>query len=251
MFNTNINYSLSDFSISRIINFCLLNFKFNKRNERIQNLYTTLSDISKDDNNIEDKEEFFHKIEKILLKRYYKHDIWKVIVILIPLSRLCNVDIRYLIGTNIVKLSKKYELETEEDIYKILNLATQKLKATDNDYEIDKLSDLIVTCILLVLELSSFNGTKEFNLNCSENTILIWLTGYGNYLKYDNKVSSSMEIINCGYKYDEIMNKLFLILEVVYDIKVENYKDIDDEFNWERVSEEIFSQLLSLNFKKF
>lgn len=244
MFNTNINYSLSDFSISRIINFCLLNFKFNKRNERIQNLYTTLSDISKDDNNIEDKEEFFHKIEKILLKRYYKHDIWKVIVILIPLSRLCNVDIRYLMGTNIAKLSKKYELETEEDIYKILNLATQKLKVTDNDYEIDKLSDLIVTCILLVLELSSFNGTKEFNLNCSENTILIWLTGYGNYLKYDNKVSSSMEIINCGYKYDEIMNKLFLILKVVYDIKVENYKDIDDEFNWERVSEEIFSQLL-------
>ncbi|MDD3007546.1 MAG: hypothetical protein RBR70_11775 [Arcobacter sp.] len=247
MFSININYGLNDSNIVRIINFCLLKLEFNNQNKKITNLntfYSFLYSISRDENNIKDKEEFFYRIEKILLKKYHKHDIWKVIVILIPLSRLCNVDIGYLIGTNIIKLSKKYNLETERDIYNILNLATQKLKVTDNDYEIDKLSDLIVTCILLVLELSSFNGRKEFDLNCSENTILIWLTGYGNYLKYDNKISSCMEIINCGYKYDEIMDKLFLILKVVYDIEVENYKDINEEFNWERISEEIFLRIL-------
>lgn len=247
MFSTNINYGLNDSNIVRIINFCLLKLEFDNQSKEIINLntfYNFLYSISRDENNIKDKEEFFYRIEKILLKKYHKHDIWKVIVILIPLSRLCNVDIGYLIGTNIIKLSKKYNLETEEDIYNILNLATQKLRDTKNEYEIDSLSDLIASCILLVFELSSFNGRKEFDLNCSENTILIWLTGYGNYLKYNNKISSSMEIINCGYKYDEIMNKLFLILKVAYDIKVENYKDINEEFNWERISEDIFLQIL-------
>lgn len=247
MFSTNINYGLNDSNIVKIINFCLLKLEFNNQNKEITNLntfYNFLYSISIDENNIKDKEKFFYRIEKILLKKYHKHDIWKVIAILIPLSRLCNVDIGYLIGTNIIKLSKKYSLETEEDIYNILNLATQKLKVTGNDYKIDKLSDLIVSCILLVLELSSFNGRKEFDLNCSENTIAIWLTGYGNYLKYDNKVSSCMKIVNCGYKYDEIMDKLFLILKVVYNIEIENYKDINEEFNWERISEEIFLQIL-------
>ena len=67
----------------------------------------------------------------------------------------------------------------------------------------------------------------------------IWTTGFGNYLEYDNKISDCIEKIGCCYKNDEIISKLFLLLRIVYDINIKDYKNEDEIFNWQKVSEEI------------
>ena len=42
----------------------------------------------------------------------------------------------------------------------------------------------------------------------------------------------------------KIISKLFLLLKIVYDINIKDYKKKDETFNWQKVSEEISMQIL-------
>lgn len=245
--HTNINYIRNNSKLIRIINFCLLKLNLAncyEKNTNFEKLCMTLYEISIIDTNVCDAEELFYRIEKIILKKYSYSNIWKVFSVLIPLSKLCNVDIGYLIGKNSIKLCLAYNVKIEENIYNILDLETQKLNIAESDEDIDKISDSIVTCFLLAIESMSYDGSKDFNLSYSEYIIDIWTTGFGSYLEYDNKISDCMEKVGCGYKNDEIFLKLFLILKIFYDINIEDYRNEDETFSWKKVSEEISMQIL-------
>ena len=41
-----------------------------------------------------------------------------------------------------------------------------------------------------------------------------------------------------------VISKLFLLLRIVYDINIKDYKNEDEIFNWQKVSEEISMQIL-------
>ena len=245
--NINHNYIFNNSNLIRIINFCLLklNLKsYYQKNADFEKLCILFYEISLIDKNVCDAEKLFYRIEKILLKKYSYYNIWKVFLVLIPLGKLCNVDIGYFMGKNSIKLCLPYNIKTEEDLYNILNFDTKRIKITENDKKIDIVSDSIVTCYLLAIELMSYDGHKDFNLSYSEYIINIWTTGFGNYLEYDNKISDCIEKIGCCYKNDEIISKLFLLLRIVYDINIKDYKNEDEIFNWQKVSEEISMQIL-------
>lgn len=245
--NTDVSYMLNNSNFIRIINFCLLKLNLinsHEKNINFDKLCVLLCEISMIDENSCDAQELFFRIEKLLLKKSSYHNIWKVFLILIPLSKLCNVDIGYLVGKNSIKLCLAYNVKTEEDIYNVLKLKTKKLYSAENDKEIDTVSDSIITSFLIAIELMSYDGSKEFNLYYSENIIFTWVTGFGNYLEYDNKISDCISEIGCGYKNDEILLKLFLLLRIIYDINIDDYKNEDEIFNWEKVSENISMQIL-------
>ncbi len=61
-------------------------------------------EISLIDKNVCDAEKLFYRIERYLLKKYSYYNIWKVFLVLIPLGKLCNVDIGYFMGKNSIKL---------------------------------------------------------------------------------------------------------------------------------------------------
>jgi hypothetical protein len=193
-----------------------------------------------------------HKIDNInnidisdtvenLFKTIKTENIWKIFVILNILAELSSerVDIFY-----------QYNIYFECKKHNIYNWNDAKISLKDNidkmttKSDIEKVSNIFIGYLFAGIESMAYYGNKDFSLYQSESAINEWITGFGNFVEYNNSISILFDDIDSYPLRDEIMDKFKSLLILFYKVELNTCKNKDETYNWEQVSEIVCSGLL-------
>lgn len=175
---------------------------------------------------------------KKLFQTIKTENIWKVIIILYTLAELSSDRISLFYQFNIYNECKKHNIYNWNDAKIIL---LNKLKVYDN---VEDISNVFVGYLFVGIESMVYCGDKHFSLYESELAIYEWITGFGNFIEYNNSVSVLFDSIDSYFLRDEIMDKFILLLTIFYKVNFSNSKNTDETYDWEYISELLCLELL-------
>lgn len=175
---------------------------------------------------------------KNLFQTIKTENIWKVIILLYTLAELSSDRISLFYQFDIYNECKKHNIYNWNDAKIIL---LNKLKVYDN---VEDISNVFVGYLFVGIESMVYCGDKHFSLYESELAIYEWITGFGNFIEYNNSVSVLFDSIDSYFLRDEIMDKFILLLTIFYKINFSNTKNTDETYDWEYISELLCLELL-------
>jgi hypothetical protein len=222
-----------------------INTIFNKMNIKSKEQYDifdvcdTLHKNSQKIDSINDM--LISEIVKNLFKTIETENIWKVFIILSVLAELSSDNIGIYYQYNIYDECKKQNIYNWNDTKIALQNSINKLEANSC---IEKTSELFIGYLFVGIESMAYYGNKNFSLIQSELAIYEWITGFGNFVEYNNSISILFDTINSFALRDAIMDNFINILSVFYKVDFKDCKNIDETYNWEKVSEIVSSGLL-------
>lgn len=166
---------------------------------------------------------------------------WKVFVLLHYLAELSLDRISILYEYSIYEECIKNNIDSSSEAKKLLKENILNIETTS---KIDNISDFFIGCLFMGIESMAYYGTENFSLYHSETEITEWITGFGNFVEYNNSISKLFEDIDSYCLLDEIMDKFIFLLSSFYKVDFENMKNIDQTYNWKQISETVCNELL-------
>jgi len=238
MINDIISYK-DNANISDLITIIFNKMDFEKKEQyNILEVCEILYNNSYKINNI-DNIDISHIVQD-LFKIIKTEEIWKVFIILYSLAELSSDRISIFYQNNIYDECKKHNIYNWNDA----KISLQNIDKVEVNHSIEKISELFIGYLFVGIESMAYNGNKNFNLVQSELAIYEWITGFGNFIEYNNSISILFDTINSFALRDAIMDKFINILSIFYKVDFKNCKNIDETYNWEQVSEIVSSELL-------
>jgi len=229
-----------DIEITRFINTIFNNMYIkNKEQYDIFDVCVTLHKHSQKIDCINDM--LISNIVKNLFKTIKTENIWKVFIILYTLAELSSDKISLFYQYNIYNECKKHNIYNWNDAKIIIQNKMNKLKSYNN---VEDISNIFIGYLFVGIESMAYYGDKNFSLYESELAIYEWITGFGNFVEYNNSVSVLFDSIEFHFLRDEIMNKFILLLSIFYKVDFSNSKNTNGTYDWEYISEVVCSELL-------
>jgi len=236
----NIIYNKDDANITKLINIIFNKMDLERQEQyNITDVCSILNDNSCKINNINNIDISY--IVQDLFKVIKTENIWKIFIILNILAEYSSdrIDIYY--KYNIYDECKKHNIYNWNDAKILLQNSINKLEVNSC---IEKTSEFFIGYLFVGIESMAYYGNKNFNLIESELAIYEWITGFGNFVEYNNSINILFDTINSFALRDAIMDNFINILSIFYKVDFKNCKNIDETYNWEKVSEIVSSGLL-------
>lgn len=235
-----MNQNNIDNSILRLANIIFKKMNIEKEESYdILEIYNILYSNSHMINNISNND--ISKTVEELFKVVKIENSWKVFVLLYYLAELSSDRISIFYEYNIYEECVRNKIYSSSEAKKLFKENILNIGTIDN---IDNISDIFIGYLFMGIESMAYYGTEKFSLLLSEIEITEWITGFGNFVEYNNSISKLFKDINSYHLLDEIMDKFIFLLSSFYRVDLQNSKNIDQTYNWEQVSETVCSGLL-------